>query len=275
MPRAALQKVTRGVSPILLVLAALCFLLPFVGVSCNTGAGQAALGGAINSFGGASGSGSGSSQAATDCLNALNGKDLATYSGVNLLTGSDPSTVSTISGCPDSTTSSTSPSSSGLTGVGTQILLVIAGVLILVGILATPLRAPLRGVIAGGAALVAAVLVVLNNSSTHDAIVKKITSSSSGSGSLSSLGVSGGLDTFFNIHAALGFTLILVALGLAFLVNLLAIFTAGTAATPAMAGGAPPPQWPSPSTPGSAPPPSTPPPSSAPPSSYSPPPAPS
>jgi hypothetical protein len=87
------------------------------------------------------------------------------------------------------------------------------------------------------------------------------------------LGINSSLDSFFNIHAGLGFTLILVALFLAVIVNLLGgtglKFGSATAAGPA------PPSsdssaWPGPPS-GGAPPPSAPPPSFSPPSSAPPP----
>ncbi|HEY8756399.1 MAG TPA: hypothetical protein VIN65_08650 [Candidatus Dormibacteraeota bacterium] len=218
MPTTA-EKTTRGVSPILLVLAALCFLLPFVGVSCNTAAGGAALGSALSQAGGSGNSGN--SAALTSCLQALNGRDLVTYSGVDLLTGGTPSTATSIPGCDTGSASASSSASSTVSkdaGIGVQPLMVVALVLILLGVVATALRRPLRAWIAGGAALVAAGLIVINNASVHTPILNKLTSSGGGS-SLSGLGIAGGLDSFFSIHAAIGFILVLVALVLALAAN--------------------------------------------------------
>jgi hypothetical protein len=204
------MKASRGASPILLVLAALCFLLPFVGVSCNTAAGGAALGSALSAAGG-----SGSAAAANTCLQSLNGKDLATYSGVNLLTGGNPATSTNIPGCD---TGSTAAASTSEGGIGVQPLVLIAFLLILVGIAAAVLKPRLRSLVSGGAALVAGVLLIVDNATVHTQIVSKLTQGS-GDSSLSSLGISGAADQFFDIHAALGFFLVLVALILAFLVN--------------------------------------------------------
>jgi hypothetical protein len=209
------EKSARGASPILLVLAALCFLLPFVGVSCNTAAGGAALGSALSQAGGLGSSGN--AAAAQSCLQALNGRDLATYSGVDPLTGGNPTTPTNIPGCGGSSTPSASPQA----GIGVQPLIVVAFILMLVGILATLLRAPLRPLVAGGATLIAALLIILNNASVHTPILNKLTSSSGTS--LSSLGLSGGVDAFFNVHAALGFTLVMVGLLLALAVNVVAL----------------------------------------------------
>lgn len=252
------QKASRGASPILLVLAALCFLLPFVGVSCNTSAGGAALGSALSAAGGSSSGGT--AAAATACLQSLNGKDLATYSGVNLLTGGNPSTSTSIPGCDTSSTSTATSTNEG--GVGVQPLVLIAFILIVVGIAAAVLRAPLRGLVSGGAAFVAGVLLIVNNATVHTQIINKLTQGSGGS-SLSSLGISGAADQFFNIHAALGFYLVLVALLLALLVNAVAaaagsglrLSTAGAGGGAGPPAGNAPPAYP----PGPAPPPEPPP----------------
>ncbi|MBJ7609924.1 MAG: hypothetical protein JF887_10925 [Candidatus Dormibacteraeota bacterium] len=231
------KRLTRGASPILLLLAALCFLLPFVGVSCNTAAAGAAIG-SVGSIGGSSGSNNAGASAA--CLQALNGRDLFAYSGVNLITGSNPSVDTNIPGCP----SSSSPSSGAADsqpppqGIGVQPLLVIALVLIAVGIVATVLRAPLRAIVAGAAALLALVMVLANNSAVHGTIVAKL--NASGGGALSSTGFSGALDSFINIHPAIGFTLILLALVMAIVVNGAALLLgSGLRLTGAVAGAAP------------------------------------
>ena len=244
-------KATRGASPILLVLAALCFLLPFVGVSCNTAAAQGALGPALTQLGGSSGQ----SAQATQCLQALTNRDLASYSGVNLAFGGNPSTPSNLPGCDSGTSSSSSPDQGN---IGVQPLVLLAFILVIVGLLATVLRAPLRYLVAGGAALLAAVLVLVDNSTVHTTIINKL-SSSGGSNSLSQLGV-GSVSAFFDVHASIGFTLVLVALVLAILVNAAG---AATVMRPT-AGAAPPPPWEAQPPPG-APPPGAPPPGQPPP----------
>ena len=254
-----IHKVTRGASPILLVLAALCFLLPFVGVSCNTAAAQGALGPAIQSLGGSSGQ----SDQATKCLQALSNRDLATYSGANLAFGGSPSTPSNLPGCDAGSSTPTSSPDSG--NIGVQPLVLMALILIVVGVLATPLRTPLRNLVAGGAALLAAVLVLVNNSTVHTPIFNKL-SSSSGSNSLAQFG-GGSLETFFSVHASIGFTLVLIALLLALLVNAAGAATAmglklssaspaapgeppgGWAPTVPPPGAPPPPEGPSPASP--------------------------
>ena len=205
------QKASRGASPVLLVLAALCFLLPFVGVSCNS-SGLQGLAGALP------GGSSGSAQSSA-CLAAISNTDLYTYSGLNLATGSAPSTAALPQSC--STTTGGTQSSSETPTVGVQPLLILVLVLIVLGIAATILRSPLRYATALAAALAAAILVIVNNSVVHNAVSNKITdlaNRSSGSSNLGLQGV-GGVGSFFNIHAAIGFTLILIALLLAVVVN--------------------------------------------------------
>ncbi|MEO8898866.1 MAG: hypothetical protein ABI352_08820 [Candidatus Dormibacter sp.] len=246
MPR-DIDKATRGASPILLVLAALCFLLPFIGVSCNTSAASAAIG-SLGSIGGSANSSGATVSAA--CLNALNGHDFYNYSGLNLVTGSEPTAQVNVPGCP--ATSSSTPSSplavspsaqAPPLGIGVQPLLVVALVLIVVGILGGARRGSAGRVAAGGAALLAAILVVVSNSTAHAAIVNKLDSSGAANGSLQSAGLGGAVDTFFNIHAALGFILVLIALGFTVLANAVALLAErrGVRGAAWSLGGVPPP----------------------------------
>jgi hypothetical protein len=226
-------KATRGASPILLVLAALCFLLPFVGVSCNSTALQG-LAGSLPS--GTTGSGQTSS-----CLSTISNTDLYSYSGLNLATGSAPSTATIPPSC--STTTGGTSSTSETPTVGVQPLLIAALVLIVVGILATVLRSPMRYAVALAAALVAAILVIANNSAAHNAVSDRITAlvnKSSGSTNVNLQGL-GGVGSFFNIHAAIGFTLILIALFLTIVVNAVGLMAgSGLRLAHARSGPAPP-----------------------------------
>ncbi|MGH7721399.1 MAG: hypothetical protein ACRENL_01010 [Candidatus Dormibacteria bacterium] len=217
---ATVQRSARGLSPILLVLAALCFLLPFVGVSCNTTAGEAALGSALAQAGGAGNSGN--AAAASSCLRALSGRDLATYSGADLVGGGNPTIDTRIPGC-SSSQSAPTPSHAG---IGVQPLMVAALLLIVAGMAAAVLRVPIRAAVAASAALVAAALIIIDNLAVHTPIISQLTASSGSSlSNLSSLGITGGLglESFFNIHAAIGFLLVLIALLLALGVNVAAL----------------------------------------------------
>ena len=82
MPQTA-TKATRRISPILLLLAALCFLL-------------ALRGRVVQQLGAAGFDGSlpgGSGGATASCLSTISNTDLYSYSGLNLATGSAPSTA--------------------------------------------------------------------------------------------------------------------------------------------------------------------------------------
>lgn len=214
------ERTARGASPVLLILAALCFLLPFVGVSCNTSAGGAALSGALSQAG--PGAVGGDSATVTRCVQALVGRDLVTYSGLNMLAGSDPSTVTSLPGCTGAN-SVPAPSAAASSGaaIGVQPLIVAAAVLILVGIAAAALPARLRPATAAMAALLAAVLIAVNDTNVHTPILSRL--SAGGGNNLASLGITGSLDTFFNIHAGIGFTLAMLALVLAVAVNVVAL----------------------------------------------------
>ncbi|HEX4579128.1 MAG TPA: hypothetical protein VH498_03910 [Candidatus Dormibacteraeota bacterium] len=240
------DRTARRLSPLLLVLAALCFLLPFIGVSCNTAAGSAALG-SLGSIG-ASGDSSGAAQSAA-CLRALDGRDLYTYSGLNLATGSDPTAQTNIPGCPTTSSSNSnsplaiSPSAQPPTlGIGVQPLLVVALLLIIVGVVGGVVRGRTGRLVAAGAALLAAGLVVVDNATAHTAIVNKLDSSvgdGAAGGSMSAAGLSGTVDSFFTIHAALGFILVLIALLLAALANGVAL-ALGVTARPSVPPAPPP-----------------------------------
>jgi hypothetical protein len=239
---ATVQRASRGASPIVLVLAALCFLLPFVGVSCNS----SALQGVAGSVPGGSIGGPETSA----CLSAISNSDLYTYSGLNLVTGSAPSTAGIPPSC--STTAGDSSTAGETPTVGVQPLLVVVLVLILVGIIAALLRSPLRYAVALGAALGAAILVIANNSVVHDAVRDRISALANKSSGSPNLGLQalGGVGGFFNIHAAIGFTLVLLALFLAVAVNLAALLVGPVlriAHAPPAAGPPPePPPWPPP-----------------------------
>jgi hypothetical protein len=233
-----LQKASRSVSPVLLALAALCFLLPFIGVSCSSSSLQA-----LGSLPG----GSNQDAQTSNCLSAISNTDLYSYSGLNLATGSAPSTASIPASC--STAAGGNTKASQAPTVGVQPLLVVVLVLIIVGIAATALRAPLRAGVAGAAALVAAILVIASNATSHDAIRDRISALANQSSGSSNLGLqaAGGVGGFFNIHAAIGFTLILLALFLAVAVNVVGLIAgSGLRLTPAADRGAPPadpPAW--------------------------------
>ncbi len=247
----------RKVSPALFILVLICFVLPFVGVSCNTDKAQQALSGLASGFGG-SGSSS-SSNSMTACLDALKGKDLVTFTGLNLVMGSDPSVIKD---APAGCDSSGSPASAASTNasqvnIGVQPLAILALAVILVGLVSGALKVSLRGAVAAAMALLAAVLLLFEQSRAAAAIFDKLNASA---GSGASLGISA--SDYFNSTLGIGLILMLVVLVIAAAYNAMAFFLArrdnipvvGALATPA---GTPPPITPPPTS--AAPPPPAPP----------------
>lgn len=214
MSKTTAQRSARGISPSLLVIAALCFLLPFVGVSCNAGATSTALGNALSQIGGTAGPG------VIQCEQSLSSQDLVSVTGVNLLTGSSPSLLSNLQGC-----QTNFPSQSGLVpGFGVHALLIVALILIVAGILAALLRGRRRSLVAGCAALISAALIVINNLSVQGSILDSFRQASAAlpptPGSTPDIG------SVLNVHAAVGFWLAVGALLLTIAVNAAALLPA-------------------------------------------------
>ena len=210
----AAQRSVRGISPSLLVIAALCFLLPFVGVSCNAGATSAAVGNALSQIGGTAGA------AVIQCEQSLSSQDLVSVTGVDLLTGSSPSLMSNFPGCQTSF-----PSQAGLLpGFGVHALLVVALILIVAGILAALLRGRRRSLAAGGAAFISVALIVINNLSVQGSIVNSFQQASAALPTAA--GSTPDIGSVLNVHAALGFWLAVGALLLTIAINAAALLPA-------------------------------------------------
>ena len=248
MDRASAETTTRGVSPLLLVIAALAFLLlPIIGVSCNTSAAQPVLGAAIGSLGGGSDNGA-QLQQAQRCLQQLSNRDLVSYSGTNLAFGGTPHVDDgNTSAC--STANGSSPAiNNGQPGIGVQPLFLAGFILVVAAILSAVFRAPLRNLLTAGTALVAFILLAVGASTVHSVIFDQI-DTSTGSNTLSSNGIAGTISDYFDVHPAVGLWITYAALLLVVLLN--ALVVARAYLKPARAPG-----WPQP------PPPPTPPPGS-------------
>jgi hypothetical protein len=231
----------RVFSPVFFILAGLCFLLPFAGVSCNTAALKS--GASISQELG--GSGSADNQAMNACLNSLTNVNLVTYSGVNLVAGSSPTVTTKLpAGCSTysretggSTTATTDPSQANL---GIQWLLLIALAAMLAGLLLSLGRFALRGLAVAACAAGAIILLVVNQGQVSSEFLEKI-DQGSGSAAL--------LNGYFNVTMGIGAILAIVALAIAVLYNLAAelapLVAAGSraapVAAPATAYGVPPP----------------------------------
>ena len=132
------ERVARNFSPPLLILVALCFLLPFAAASCNTD--RAKSDPRITRQPPAA-------RALFDrCLDNAKGQELFSYSGYDLVTGGDP-TVSNdrINGCPQQTTGAAAQATAKTVNIGSQGWFIGVLIVLLAGIVASALRFPGRG----------------------------------------------------------------------------------------------------------------------------------
>lgn len=233
------EPTARKISPLFFVLAALCFLLPFVGVSCNADAAKSTLGPLISASGGGNPQ---QTQQVNACLDALNNYNLATYSGANLALGSAPS-VNNGSG-PEAckalggSSSPTTATNADDLKLGTQPLIAVVAICILAGLILGVLRLPFRGVITALLAILAIVVLLIQYGRESAAIADKIVAASSKGGSSS---IPSGIDvsTFVKTNMGIGLILCLAVLAIAALYNLVAQFLGGSGRqlAPATAGG--------------------------------------
>lgn len=239
MAAAVKEPAPRIVSPVLLVLAGLCFLLPFAGVSCNTTTATAELG-SLSSISQELGGGASVSEPAglTGCLNSLDNYNFATYTGLDLTAGSAPSVAGAEpSGCSALTkeegSSSSLPTSADANqiGLGVQPLLLVALVAMLLGLLLSLTRFAFRGLAVAAAAAVAIILLVVEQGQVGTQVLDKISQRALGSVSGSGLpGIPAGLGTsslisaqmsaYFSVTVGIGFILAIVALAVVALYNL-------------------------------------------------------
>jgi hypothetical protein len=221
----------RLVSPVLLILAGLCFLLPFAGVSCNTAPVKSEVGSLL------AGEGSLISDTVVGpCMDGLNGDNVATYTGLDLATGAAPGvTAAEPAGCAALSAanggSTTTRLDGSRIGVGVQPLLLVALVAMLLGLLLSLTRFALRNLVVTAIAVAAIVLLAVNQAQIGSQILGRITQSAFGAVT-ESLPVHGtlGIATLlqaeisgsFTVTAGIGFILALVALAVLALYNLAA-----------------------------------------------------
>ena len=154
----------RLVSPLLFILAGLCFLLPFAGVSCNTTAVKPEIA-SLSELGGATSAAE--QRAENACLDGLNGFDLWTYTGLNLAAGSDPKVAaSEPAACNNLSaaaggTVSTTPSRASDVNVGVQPLILVAVAAMVLGLLLSLFRYAIRGLVVAVLAIGAIALLFL------------------------------------------------------------------------------------------------------------------
>lgn len=220
------EKAARRISPLFFLAAVGCFFLAFAGVSCNTSAAKTLIGGAGQALGG----NQAQTQQARACLDALNGYNLATYSGTDLAFGNAPTAASSApAACTQASGGSFSPSGSGNPAQGKLgmqpfeliglIVIAVGALLSIVFFVRSP-RARIRAVITSLLAAAGVALVVVAQFQAAKAVTDKIAASSSGASS--SLPISINVSDYVNVNPAIGLYLVVGVLGVVVLLNLLA-----------------------------------------------------
>ncbi len=180
------------------------------------------------------------------CLDALNGEDVATYSGLELATGGGPSVTSR----EPASCAALSAANGGSTtarldgsriGVGVQPLLVVALAVMLLGLLLGFTRFALRRMAVAATAVAAMILLGVEQAQVGSQILGRITQSAFGAVTASvpvhgTPGVANLLQveisSSFTVTAGLGFILAMVALGVLALYSLAAELTRHAGAGP-------------------------------------------
>ncbi|MFN2569375.1 MAG: hypothetical protein ABR564_07215 [Candidatus Dormibacteria bacterium] len=211
------ESAARRVSPVLYLVAALCFLLPFATVSCNTERAKPLVDAAVQS---ASGGAVPDTKQLNACLDALSGRTFASYSGLNLVAGSDPSVSSArVDACPGN--QGTGTPSGGDENIGPQSLDGAALAVIILALLFGMVSFRRRGLVVAILSGVAIVLVSLNQNRLQTLVSDRATASiqaRAGSGNpLAS--AFGNISEFFRVSPAPGFWLVVAILGVAALYN--------------------------------------------------------
>ena len=200
----------------LLLLVILTFFLVFTGVSCN----QANTKKALTSIDASQGVTGAQAAQVNACVNSLNGVNILTYSGWQLVFGKDPVVGSIPAPCDQANAAATDTSSAN---IGPQILAFLALACAFLGLIVSMLGA-LGLVAARSRALVTAIfsagagaLLILDQFHVHDALLSKISSSEGSS--------TPGLDptSLFTVNAGIGLIAALVILGVAVVYNLVAL----------------------------------------------------
>jgi hypothetical protein len=209
--------VSRRVNPLFFLVALICFFFTFASVSCNTSAAQGAVSG-LSGLGGSGSSGSLNSAQVTACLQQLNNLDLISYSGMTLVFGQSPSTLSQAPGaCQNgviSPSGSAAAASTPNAGIGVQPLALIAFVIVLLGLLTAAAAAVIRvaprlrllgGMLLG---LIAFFVLLVNQFHLHSAIDGMLDAQTAGSGAPFSVA------PYFTIKDGIAWYIALVALAL-------------------------------------------------------------
>lgn len=222
--------VSRRVSPLFFVLALVCFFFTFAGVSCDTAKAKQA----VSSLSDLGGSGSTNVGQLNQCLDALNGTNLVSYSGFTLAFGGAPAQLATIpSGCQSgglspstSTGSAASQANIGLQPLALIGLIAVAGGIV-AGIVFMVIRVGprLRNTLAAMLGFAGFLVLLFDQLHVHSAISTALNSAATGSGAPFSV------SDFFDINDGLAWILCLVALGAATLYHGAALLALPAVAT--------------------------------------------
>jgi hypothetical protein len=206
----------RRVSPFLLLLVILTFFLVFTGVSCNAATTKAEIA-SIDASQGLRGA---QATQVSDCLDAINGVNILTYSGWQLSFGKNPVIGSVPAACNQNNAAGADTSSAN---IGPQLLaaLALASIALallfssagLLGLLAARSRAFVTAVFAAGAGA----LLILDQFHVRDVLLAKISSSQGSSVA--------GLDpaSLFNVNMGIGLWVALVILAVVVVYNAAAL----------------------------------------------------
>jgi hypothetical protein len=221
----------RRVSPFLFLLVILSFFLAFAGVSCNATATKSALA----SIAGSQGLTTSQTTALNTCLDSLNGLNILSYSGWQLVFGRNPSVASLPEQCDQSGagnavgSANTSQANIGpqllsilaLASVGLALLFALAGV---AGLLKGRNRAFVAIIFGAGAA----VLLLLDHLHVDDILMSKIAASEGSS-------IPGfNAAMLFNVNPGLGLIIALAILAAAVVYNLAALVVGASPVTAAL-----------------------------------------
>lgn len=166
------EDVARRVAPVALLLVALCFLLPFVTVTRTTERVKPVLDEAIRSAGDATGRPL-STEGIDACLDALDGTTAASYSGLSLVTGSQPAVQSPPAAeCPGSLAAIARTRGSDA-GLGAQSLAAAALACVLIAAVLAAVPSRPRGLVVSLLSGVAAVLLILDQNRLPELIVDR------------------------------------------------------------------------------------------------------
>lgn len=224
-PASITEKSARRISPLFFAAAIAGFFLTFAGVSCNTTTAKTLIGSAGQGFGANPAQVTKTNQ----CLDALNGYNFATYTGINLAFGTTPSLSSSApAACqginPSGSTQTTSDADQAK--VGMQPPELIGLIVVALGLLASLVffvRSPgsrPRALITTLLAAAGVALVVVGQTQISKAVTDKIAGITQSQTANSPFQFN--ISDYLNVNPGAGFFIVVAVLGVALILNLFA-----------------------------------------------------